>query len=1366
MSSSPKTWDSYSTGELSICLRKSREQRQTGRLNASEVEAAMKQYAYESQHEQFNSSTSSPPRARPTQQRRNWSNEEGPSDQSPRVRNASTGSTDPSDLDYSNSNRQRSASSASGASSSQQTFPYSSESYSYPTDSSSPPIPFVPAVYKRGGNSMFGGRVQPMKMSKSPSSFSLKSNKSAKKRSESSTDLNELSGSGANSGENSMERPKESSSREGSRSPKETEAEELGERYTPTQWDAADETVLLPIPRDLDQLYPTSALSTSPHSSIAASSDVDHIDPFFHRAPRNRQEVNGSTSSPTQGSTLSSLITPTDSSVPPPSQTEHSAAPSLNTIDTIIGIDNDVHTPLVSSTPISPSLNYHSRSPSTISVSSPFDEARPRQQGMAESYETRENGIPSSYPFPGGMSSRTNSISDDGPFDLSSRGSLASKGSLSSRSRKIYGMDNRRRAYASTSGSTGPPPSALFSATTNESTRTSIGSVGSSYHALSIGSDDEGDLGLSKKGSADDVEHLMPSEQVVSRRPSKDELMEDLRSAHPSHEGTPIAIEDVVFIQEELVRSASRRAAMKAVAASAHSGSSPSLDHLSSRKPSFETTENGKFSMDSDSRAAFSMHPGGTEFWEQDSRNGSVRPSLEVPGRPSTDGIEQERKSSFSSVAQRPLESFQPASSPQASNDRISRKFIICSYPRYTTDVFYVVANPSEQWFPPEAPTRVAREPLTPRNPHATQSILIRDVRNQANSATMSLKKSASSPRLGSLKRQKSVKNMSISNPQFVSGPDTIPAVPILNPEIIDTFPKSPEFDSSRSPSMPKSPKSPKSGLGTRFKSLLRKQSRDQLSNLNGDEVTPFDHTRGASPATDLLYTSPTNVDEFVTPAVRIASSSDSGFTQSAEENRPLTSSTMEETNSGSPSSKTLSRVMSRMRRSGKSSDSTSNSPASSPNPASTVFGDDTPRPESIANVRQSAAVGLGLGVGLTAEETASRAPVTYDIGSRRRRGDIDSPEIPQTAPLSVVRNHTLGELDSQQQSDHLSESPQSAPLDRVRYSGTSSVESVQKLRSAAEDLGLHPEGVKELVDLSYNKEVTHDLQNGHTRNISNGTSHSLQDRVPTPPPGSSHRHKPSHDLIASPVPPLPESFHHNQRLHPPAGLMVDTRSAQTNGGSGKWKPSLSPGEKSFTSTTRSSSYAGSILDFYGDGEEQVEHEATTPNSVSKSIELETEGYQNEEKGVVQHGGNVWTVLDDLRRHRLSSSSTPSEEAFAFHSRHSSVSSVSSYNHLPPPSSPLPPVPTRTNAHGMPEGEPYSFLRSRPEKAAGAEVNPPSARFPSIFLRDEERLEKLADLGGVAAEERGNFMIRGKYLTREEMIAQDRQMKLRKDRGI
>lgn len=651
-------------------------------LTASEVDAALLQYSFQSQAEEPMPPT---PRAWPVKKRRDWSRAaeeteenfvEVPTRRGDSYISSSTTSNDPdipfpstSTTPLPQSNTVNSFASTSTSQAPIGSFPYSSESYySLPTPTPVEPIKVEP--YKRGaGNSMFGGRVRQMKVSKSPSSFSLKSSASASsKKSSRITRTNDIEGGGAGgdeTGEGETEDEKSHRTRDSSL-PTEDESEDQipsGGRLKRVSLGLDDiETELsktylrMTADHDLDgegaeeeerlsRIAYQGERSTSP-----AGSDTEPIDPFFHRLRPTPITPKFSRNSPTFSSTVPSPTSPSSSLdnpilQPPSKPFAHSNSPSLNTLspdrDPSIhnGSERDVSTPVPSSSSFAPSLsNSPTRSPYSASqllarsynspgFIHPFDENRIRVDSQSYSNQSHESSLldefPESYNFPtpssrnNSTSTRNNSTStrggaigennsDEGPFDLSSaRGSLASKGSLSSRSKKTYGMDNRRRAYAATSASTGPPSTIFGGGPFRNDSMSSVGSVGSSYHPASNNSNEDDESGLPKERTTLEegatLESLrIPDHSPVSRVPSKEELLQDIRSngigsdnggIGRDEEVVPIEVEDLVLIQETLVRSASRRAALRAATPSLHSSSSPSIAQTESRKHSMETSE-------------------------------------------------------------------------------------------------------------------------------------------------------------------------------------------------------------------------------------------------------------------------------------------------------------------------------------------------------------------------------------------------------------------------------------------------------------------------------------------------------------------------------------------------------------------------------------------------------------------------------------------------------------------------------------------------------------------------------------------------------------------------------------------------------
>lgn len=731
---------------------------------------------------------------------------------------------------------------------------------------------------------------------------------------------------------------------------------------------------------------------------------------------------------------------------------------------------------------------------------------------------------------------------------------------------------------------------------------------------------------------------------------------------------------------------------------------------------------------------------------------------------------------------------------------------------------------------------RVPRKPMAPRDPSNTQSMLIRDVRNQATLATIALKKagpskSPTSPviRSKSLSKSKSIRKGSISSPQLVSGTSDIPAVPILNPDI----PPSPLMS-------PKSPKSPgrsgskkqkggndadgkSRGIGMRFKSLLNKKSRDQLPHLNGDEITPFvdydPESTLSPPFNSSQFSTP---DHSITPEPtepvpegrrsidQLRTRSPGGLPIVAESPEAEHGSPSGNSNSsGNSNKRSLTRLLSRAR----------GAPNRPRRESETTLGAGGEGPRSFTSTPESASVGgsplartyspggsvgrrpsieqeaFGLGIGPVHTDTSSRALISYDIGARRHRmgsdassgGSHEYSNMPQTAPLAVSSHRAGAPEPLNLQHFSFPAATQSAPLPgqrppsatRHQHSGSrtsiASVDSMRRLREAAEDLGLPRDKVEELVNLSYVQSPTasshahsgstsstlgrrsqdgHDMTiqqqqrkasvsshsnstcGAHRRGPSNASasgsgvkrpnssgSRSIADRVPTPPPSSrEHRRHASqelhhHDTETDPVPELP------------TGLRVDTIAGFVGG----LRPPLSPSADSF----RSSGYAGSVFDLYGsedsegerlpsqEGEDQEqddeEGEVVLAHGAG-AVSLDSPGQEQEiprlDVEEQEDGSLVWRVVDDLRRTSTASSRS---DSFGFDSRPSSLDASSDG---PDPLAAL--------------------LRHHRRNRSSASIPAPNPRYPSVYIRDEKRLVELGREGGVAAgeEEEGHFWVR------------------------
>lgn len=683
-------------------------------------------------------------------------------------------------------------------------------------------------------------------------------------------------------------------------------------------------------------------------------------------------------------------------------------------------------------------------------------------------------------------------------------------------------------------------------------------------------------------------------------------------------------------------------------------------------------------------------------------------------------------------------------------------------------------------------PARVPRTTLLPpRNPAATQSVLIRDVRNQANAATMNLKKQQSPKAAGSVRRTKSIRNTPISNPHLIQAPEGISVVPIKNR--FDDYPV-------RSPSMKKEERASKNGshptgksggIGLRFKMLLKKQgSRDNLKHLNGDEVTPFVEF-GKMESPQLLSTPFTPPEQTSArfgpvPSNDYPTSPEYPETPTQDDYRsPSLLQVSPAISTSSGSTKSLGRFVSRFRRPRGESDASSRNE------------DHLHRSGSARSSRRPSETSIGHAVATGSDSThdSGRAPTSYEIGSPRSDSSprMES-NVPLTAPLSPQRRHLPEPLafSSATTSDRSQWSTSnSAPLLGAR-DGRESLSSMRKLRDAAESLGMAPDSAQEFVELSYGHSPTSStsspvaskrsghhprsssandgsfyahfrsdsqtstmvsggLQQAHSEATSRARS--IHNRTPTPPPGLAHFSKDSEDFFAGAgsVPTLPsipsgatgttsssdgDSPQLDRRMSKVSGFSIGAASSAE----GSLRPPRSPGVGSFDS--RSSHYAGSIYDLYGGdstSEAGVDVGTTLPSEVP---EEEAE----DQVAVPQDGAVIWQVVGGLKGNRLST------ERYSFHSRKSSTNSED-YANDPTPYRPALSAATsesiqqflRNNPRAPKAKPPLPFLSSY---ANDNGISRPSNRFPSIFLRDEERLQILAKKGGIASEEQGIFMVR------------------------
>ncbi|PRQ77046.1 hypothetical protein AAT19DRAFT_12464 [Rhodotorula toruloides] len=579
------------------------------------------------------------------------------------------------------------------------------------------------------------------------------------------------------------------------------------------------------------------------------------------------------------------------------------------------------------------------------------------------------------------------------------------------------------------------------------------------------------------------------------------------------------------------------------------------------------------------------------------------------------------------------------------------------------------------------------------RDPASTPSMLIRDVRNQATLATIALKKqSLASPQTRPLHKSRSIRKGSISSPQLVSGPVDIPAVPILSPQL---GAQSPGRSVSKSGKKRKDEDEGRKskGLGSRFKMLLKKPSvRDQLGQLNGDEVTPFvtanpdnaPRTRTSAipvtPPNQSLarfgspgFDSPDTPDTVKTaqrdtlpadapaPALSAVNESAEGVTRSPSlaSSSPQIDSPRSGDSHGSGQGRSLSRLMSRMRsNTGGAEENATSSPKEDTNEASGSVANESP------HVAPSSKFLEGLGFGDDVVQ-GSRAPAQYAVGSPRSRHKAEFETVNGTpiAPLSFTRRPAGDEAESAEPSP-------SAPSFVAAPPSRASIDSMRKLWQAAEDLGLPRDKVQEFVESAYARSPTTASSHAHT-----GSTDSTAGRFSAFGSSSGSQRRPSEaPTSADGHWRRPSDFSGNA---PSEGLEVPG-GAEASALAVPHSPSLGS-----IVSRRSSEYASSFLDYYANDDEpsplprsdsaslrshgrrpalapsvdellaqQQEQEHTARLQPVAEFDEHPE-YGNAERGALasptrfeNDGEVVWQVLDDLRNNRLSVLSKNSSISF------------------------------------------------------------------------------------------------------------------------
>lgn len=685
------------------------------------------------------------------------------------------------------------------------------------------------------------------------------------------------------------------------------------------------------------------------------------------------------------------------------------------------------------------------------------------------------------------------------------------------------------------------------------------------------------------------------------------------------------------------------------------------------------------------------------------------------------------------------------------------------------------------------------------RDPASTPSMLIRDVRNQATLATIALKKqSPGSPQTRALTKSRSIRKGSISSPQLVSGPVDIPAVPILSPQLGAQSPGRSASKSSRKLRRDKDEDEGRKsrGLGSRFKMLLKKPSvRDQLGQLNGDEITPFvtanpdnvPRTRtSAIPVTppnqslarfgspgfdspdtpDTIRTtqkesSPANASATASAAVNEVSE---GTTRSSSfaSSSPQIDSPRSGDSHGSSQSRSLSRLMSRMRsNTGSAEVRQPTSPRDDETDA--TGGTSAPPSDESPHVAPSTEFLNGLGFGEDVVQ-GGRAPAQYAVGSPRTRHKAEFETVTGTpiAPLSFTRRPASDEAES-------SEAAPSAPSLVAAPPSRASIDSMRKLWQAAEDLGLPRDKVQEFVESAYARSPTSASSHAHTGSTGSATgrisafgSSNGSQRRPSEEPSSADGHwgRPSDVSGNEPsdglgVPGAVEANALAVPHSPSLGSLVSRRSSEYASSfldyyANDDDPSPLPRSDSASARShgRRSSVAPSVDELLAQQQEQEHTARLQPVAEFEEHTHHPDAQRGTSPTRFENDGEVvWRVLDDLRNNRLSVLSKNSsisfgsrDSSFGFDRQSSDGKQPSSIANL-----------LRWAGRGVHAAARSSALtrsisrRHRDRKrSSGSMPSEWDGRYPSIYFREEQALINLAEQGGVAPELEGRFLVRPK----------------------
>ncbi|KAM0792308.1 hypothetical protein ACM66B_004995 [Microbotryomycetes sp. NB124-2] len=1046
--------------------------------------------------------------------------------------------------------------------------------------------------------------------------------------------------------------------------------------------------------------------------------------------------------------------------------------------------------PSYDKSPLSPALSSRSRQFGSSQGFTPG-----RVEPSPSSSAAPESPAAASFVTGGSRSDAELSTSDhDGPFDLS-YGSLAER-----RRASAFDHNDAQAAETLKDDDNGEEhivpesPQSTGSSYHPDESDSDVMRARASLAGLQIHGLDMRHVGASQAEQSDsttaaatDSNLLNVESEPMSRRPS-DELLKTINEARPSYGEADLALRDLMLIQERLVRSASSRASQK----KQKRGSSAMDRHGSTSRSSLPSTRR-RDSVDGKTQAIDGR--GSPYRLSQVTGTTSVTGSSPLSASGATPSTNQSDVFEFSSLVTSPV-----PSSYEEARDQLQRREAPVDDERHDLENGKTIADQSEMATPhaaaiflPEQPeqygdnasensgpsdhqakptpavdenVRVARGPLPPRNPAATQTMLVREVRNQATLATFALRKQGTKSGAHHKKRMnrsQSVSKAVISAPQLVSGTSDIAAVPIANPEI-----KSPPLNLLPSPALtkkdPDAEQSAKGkGIGSRFRKLLKKQSRDRLGNLNGDEVTPFDVSADASPEQSPPFTPPNQFssrfdNDMSTPeTVDTPQANNMGVTatptglarvdEASEQGSPAPGSV----NSNQSREHGLSRFVSKLKR---------GSDRPKRGSESTVQGREGTDVESLNDgVALSRLSSRGnessvrtltnqdrMGLGFSVEpESVDGSPSAAD--SREELAE-------RTAPLQPRRTSTEPTGTNTKHSSVSTSRTMSAPPDQdgTRGSGRHrqtasevSIDSMQRLREAAEELGLPRDKVEELVNLSYNhsrtSETGHGGSSGSTvAGISESSSDRRREGSSSSRTGSSSTHhaRGYSDVSSKRMSSLSGSAHRRQPSYdgaPPTriarkmpSLHLSTGDRRTSRASSGLQGPVSPSDGSF----RSSYYANSVLDLYGsesaDGDDR---QSKVYEDGGGEVVLAGKKYEEGTPASERDGSQLWSAaVDDMRRQSLHLSVKSDNNSLVFGSRPTSMALSSPDADA---STAVDPLTQLLRHHKRNRSSISSSIPSIPSN---------NTRFPSLYLRDEQRLLELEREGGIADGEKGRFYVR------------------------